>query len=181
MTALAGLAHVGESGGRDVHSHESVRGFVDCDRIDHDLAAGAGRIGKGGENGASGGGKGASDSGGEGEGISRVIQRRPDYLAALVSNFRTLHVAGFSERLDKSPCFCSDAENKASSSDGGGCHIVLNFVSTRYGVRFGNDGKTESPADRSLLIVSFRLNVIHLGVIAAGRSDGRGGIKPSGQ
>lgn len=176
MTALAGLAHVGESGGRDVHSHESVRGFVDCDRINHDLAASAGRVGKGGENGACRGGKGASDSGGEGEGISRVIQRRPDHLAALVSNFRTLDVAGFSEGLDKSPCFCGDAENKASSSDSGGCHIVLNFVSTRNRVGFGNDGKTESPADRALLVVGLRLNVIHLCVIAPGRSDGRGSV-----
>ena len=176
MTALAGLAHVGESGGRDVHSHESVRGFVDCDRIDHDLTACARRIGKGGENCASCSGEIASDGGGKGKGISRIIESHPDYLPALISNFRTLYVAGFSERLDESPCFCADAENKARCSDSSGCHIVLNFVSTRYGVGFGNDGKTESPADRALLVVGLRLNVIHLCVIAPGRSDGRGGV-----
>ena len=176
MPALAGLAHVGESGGRDVHSYKSIRGSVDCDRIDHDLAPGARRIGKGGENGAGCSGESASDGGGKGKCISRIIESHPDHLPGLISNFRTLYVAGFSKRLDESPCFCGDAENKARCSDGGGCHIVLNFVSTRNGVGFGNDGKTESPADRSLLVVGLRLNVIHLSVIAPGRSDGRGSV-----
>lgn len=180
MTALAGLAHVGESCGRYVHRHEPFRGLVDCDVVHDDLTAGARRIGKGGENGASGGGKGASDGGGEGEGISRIIECRPDHFPARVSNFRTLDVSRFSERLDKTPCFCGDAENKASSSDGCGCHIVLNFVSTCDGIRHGNHCQSVGATHGALLIVGFRLYGIYLGVIAPGRSDRSGGVKASG-
>lgn len=110
MPALAGLAHVGESGGRDVHSHESVRGFIDCDRIDHDLTACASRIGKGCEHRACRGGESASDSGGKGKGIGGIIESYPNHLAALVPNFRTLYVAGFRERLYEATRFSSDTE-----------------------------------------------------------------------
>ena len=110
MPALAGLAHVGEASRRDVHSDKAVRGSIDCDRIDHDLTACARRIGKGGENCACRGGIGASDSGRKGEGIGGIIESHPDHLAALISNFRTLYVAGFRERLYEATRFSSDTE-----------------------------------------------------------------------
>jgi hypothetical protein len=177
MTALSGLAHVRESGGRYIHRHKPFRGLVDCDVVHDDLAAGAGRIGKGGEHGASRGGESASDGGGKRKAVRGVIECRPDHFPARVSNFRTLDVAGFGERLDKSPCFRSDAEREARSSDSGGCHIALKFMSTCDRVRFGNDRQPESFADRSLFVIRLWLDCIHPSVIAPGRSDGRGGVE----